>query len=78
MSQSSAKRSEPPYTGSMERSELVAEVVERKDTPGAWGVEAINPSGDGEIFMAVFYGPDAHNLALEYAGAKYSARSNSN
>ena len=56
----------------IERSPLTAEVVERNDSPGAWGVEAININGDGEIYMAVFYGPEAKALAIEYAEAKYS------
>lgn len=56
------------------RSLLTAEVVERKDTPGAWGVEAIDMAGDGEIYLAVFYGPGAKELATEYALAKYPGR----
>ena len=55
------------------RSALAAEVVERADTSDAWGVEAINTSDDGEIYMAVFYGPDAKDLAVEYAGVKYAS-----
>jgi len=72
MSPSAAKRSKATFTGDIERSSLLAEVVERNDTPDAWGVEAINEADDGEVFMAVFYGPDAQSLALEYAGAKYA------
>ena len=54
------------------RCALTAEVVEREAEPGAWGVEAINDEhGDGEIYMAVFHGPDSYELAMEYAGAKY-------
>ena len=58
----------------MIRSLLTAEVVERKDTPGAWGVEAIDIAGDGEIYMAVFSGPNAEDHAKEYALAKYPGR----
>ena len=43
------------------------EVSERRDTPGAWGVEAVNVDGDGEIYMAVFSGPDAERRARDYA-----------
>ena len=55
----------------MVRSLLPAEVVERKDTPGAWGVEAIDVAGDGECYVAVFSGPRAKELAREYALTKY-------
>ena len=51
--------------------ELDIEVVERRDTPGAWVVEAINAAGDGEIYMAVFSGPAAKDRAVEYASMKY-------
>ena len=54
------------------RSPLTAEVVERNDTPGTWGVEAINMAGDGEIYMTVFSGPGARDRAIEYATAKYA------
>ena len=50
---------------------LDVEVVERRDTPGAWAVEAINSAGDGEIYMAVFSGPAAKDRAVEYATLKY-------
>ena len=59
------------------RSLLTAEGVERKDTPGAWGVEAIDIAGDGEIYMAVFYGPGAKERAMEYARVKYAANRSS-
>lgn len=49
------------------------EVVERHDTPGSWGVEAINTAGDGEIYMAIFSGPEARDRAREYAAWKYPA-----
>ena len=45
------------------------EVAERKDMPGAWTVEAIGP--DGEIYQAIFAGPEAKSRALEYARLKY-------
>ena len=55
----------------MRRINLVAEVYERRNDPGAWGVEAIDAEADGIIQMAVFSGPDAQSRALEYADAKY-------
>ncbi len=53
----------------MNKQTLTAEVVERKDSPGTWGVEAIG--SDGEIYMAVFSGPLAKERAQEYAHTKY-------
>lgn len=38
------------------------EVAERIDDPGAWTVEAIG--SDGEIFQAIFLGPDANSAPL--------------
>lgn len=55
----------------MERSNLQAEVVPRKDAPGSWGVEAIDYEDDGAISVAIFSGPDAKERALEYARSKY-------
>ena len=51
--------------------ELEVSVEERKDAPGAWTVEAINMAGDGEIYQAIFVGPDARGRAQEYARTKY-------
>jgi hypothetical protein len=56
----------------MEQINLEAEIVERKDTPNAWGVEAIDYNNDGAIYMAVFSGPDAKERALEYARSKFA------
>lgn len=50
---------------------MQVEVVERKDAPGDWSVEAINIEGDGEIYMAIFSGPAALDRATEYAYMKY-------
>jgi len=60
------------HIDNIKRKTIPAEVVKRNDTPAAWGVEAINESSDGEIYMAVFYGPGAYDLAVEYATAKYT------
>lgn len=46
------------------------EVAERIDNPGTWTVEAIG--SDGEIYQALFMGPDAEERAREYAEMKYS------
>lgn len=48
---------------------LSVEVVERKDAPGAWTVEATDE--DGSIFQAIFAGPEARERAEEYARFKY-------
>ena len=47
------------------------EVIERQDTPGAWSVEAIDHGSEGEVYLAVFSGPDAQGRAHEYARTKY-------
>jgi len=49
------------------------EVFERKGQPGVWSVEAVGP--DGEIYQALFIGPDARQRAVEYAAFKYELRS---
>lgn len=43
------------------------EVVESRQCPGVWHVEAIDDAGEGEIRMAVFSGPDAEGRARQYA-----------
>lgn len=50
---------------------MQVEVVERRDTPGAWSVEAIDHGSEGEVYLAVFSGPDAQGRAHEYARTKY-------
>jgi hypothetical protein len=47
------------------------EVVESRQYPGHWHVEAID--SDGRIFVSVFSGPNAMDRALEYANWKNSA-----
>ena len=44
---------------------LKYEVSERKDTPGSWGVEAID--AEGAVYMAIFSGPQARARAIAYA-----------
>jgi len=46
------------------------EVVERKDSPGVWTVEATD--SDGGIEQAIFAGPRARERAEEYARYQYS------
>ena len=50
------------------------EVVEDRTCPGLWRVEAVNRAGDGEIYVTVFYGPQAKDRAEEYAAWKNAAR----
>lgn len=54
-----------------EKRGLQVEVVERKDAPGAWTVEAIDHGSEGEIYQAIFIGPFAEQRATEYADMKY-------
>ena len=49
---------------------MTYEVVQSPDTPDAWIVEAINYGGDGEVFSALFSGPNAERRAREYAAWK--------
>jgi hypothetical protein len=45
------------------------EVIERADAKGAWMVEAIGSGG--EVYQAIFSGPEAEGRAKEYATLKY-------
>jgi hypothetical protein len=54
------------------RMDLIAEVYQRRNEPSVWGVEAIDMDGDGEIYLAVFSGPDAQQRATEYAREKFA------
>ncbi len=47
--------------------EMDWEAIPDQQCPGAWRVEAINYAGDGEIYIAIFAGSDARELAQEYA-----------
>ena len=57
----------------MEQSKLEAEIIERRDAPNTWGVEAIDRAGDGDIYMAIFSGPYAQARAVEYASTKFKS-----
>jgi hypothetical protein len=43
------------------------EVVEDRQHPGQWRVEATNHEGDGEVYVTIFSGPAAQKRAQEYA-----------
>ena len=51
--------------------ELQVEVGERRGMAGAWTVEAIDHGSEGEIYQAIFIGPQAQERAVEYAQMKY-------
>ena len=51
------------------------EVIESKQSPDEWRVEAINYNIEGEVYGAIFFGPDARSRAEEYAAWK-SAQAN--
>ncbi len=59
---------------SVTQTKLEYEVIEDRKYPGDWRVEAINRDGDGEVFVAIFSGPDAEARAAEYAAWKNSGR----
>ncbi len=51
------------------------ETVEDRQSPGDWRAEAVNDEGDGEVYVAIFTGPDAKERAQEYAAWKNSITS---
>jgi hypothetical protein len=46
-------------------------IVEVKDAPGEWLVEAIDHGSEGEIYRAIFAGPMAEQRARAYAAFTY-------
>ncbi|MNQ97414.1 hypothetical protein D3C85_1130620 [compost metagenome] len=50
---------------------LEVAVAERTNAPGTWGVEAIDTGSEGEIYVALFSGPDAEARAKAYATFAY-------
>jgi len=46
-------------------------VAERDDAPGNWTVEAVDTGSEGEIYQAIFIGPDAERKARDYAVFAY-------
>jgi hypothetical protein len=51
--------------------DLQVSVVERNGQPGVWSVEAIDMADDGDVYQAIFHGPEAEKRAREYARFKY-------
>lgn len=49
------------------------EAIPDRQYPDHWRVEAVNYAGDGEVYVAVFSGPDAQERAQEYADWKDAA-----
>jgi len=50
-------------------------IVEVRDAPGEWLVEAIDHSSEGEIYRAIFAGPMAEQRARDYARLTYGVPS---
>jgi hypothetical protein len=50
------------------------EIVEDRQHPGHWRVEATNHDGDGEVNVAIFSGPRAKERAEEYAAWQQETR----
>lgn len=46
-------------------------IVEVRDAPGDWLVEAIDHGSDGEIYRTIFAGPMAEQRARDYALLTY-------
>lgn len=58
----------------MSTNSLHYETIEDQLQPGDYRVEAIDSEGDGEVYTAIFIGPDADQRAQEYAGWKNSSQ----
>ena len=61
-------------TLSRSRERLDVALVERRDEPGCWAVEAIDNANEGACYVTVFYGPESRARAVEYARMKYDWR----
>lgn len=46
------------------------EVIRSKDVPEEWRVEGIDFDSDGQVYVAIFSGPNAQDRAHEYAAWK--------
>lgn len=53
---------------------LQYETIEDNRHPGDYRVEAIDTEGDGEVYVAIFTGPDAQKRAQEYADWKNASQ----
>lgn len=42
-----------------------------KQTPDVWRAEAVDHDNDGCVYVAVFSGPEAERMALEYADYRH-------
>ncbi len=49
------------------RTKMTYEAFQDKMSPFDWRVEATNEEGDGEVYVAIFTGPNARSRAEEYA-----------
>lgn len=58
----------------MTKNFLTYDTIEDKMQEGDYRVEAIDTEGDGEVYVAIFSGPDAKRRAEEYAGWKNSVQ----
>lgn len=50
------------------------EIIEDQLNPSDYRVEAINSQAEGEVYTAIFIGPDAKSRAEEYVGWKNFGR----
>lgn len=50
---------------------LEVEVAERTDAPGNWTVEAVDTGCEGEVYQAIFIGPNARERAVSYAQREF-------
>lgn len=55
------------------RFDAVAEVYQDDPLPGDWMVFAVDPTGDGGLFTAIFSGAAAEDRAVEYARRTFRA-----
>jgi hypothetical protein len=62
-----------PLNGRREKMEW--SVLEDRQNPGDWRVEAIDFDNEGEIYVAIFSGPGARERAEEYAAMKNAQES---
>ena len=51
------------------------ECIEDMRSPGDWRVEAIDHDHEGQVYVAIFSGPNAQDRAEEYAALKNSQES---
>ena len=54
----------------MTKLNLLPEIVQTRERPETWRVEAID-NQTGDVYCAEFWGPCARQMAEEYAAAKF-------